>query len=103
MRRIPVDTSKTRFLAGGESRPQTDEAGSPRLDGDGRPLISFPIVALTEGVGAETLTVRVPGPVPAISPLAEVTVTDLVARPWSMNGRSGVSFSASSVTPIRKT
>jgi hypothetical protein len=39
---------------------------------------------------------------PAIQPLMVLQFQDLIARHWSMSGRSGVSFSATAVRAVQK-
>jgi hypothetical protein len=100
MKTIPVDTSKLTMLVGGAILPATSPDGSPRRDRSGQTLFNIPVVVVVEGGNADTLTVRVPGPVPQVAPLTPVKFVALVARPWSMDGgRSGVSFSAESIQP----
>jgi hypothetical protein len=101
MRTIPVDTSNRRFLIGGPIKAATDDSGAVRNNPEGRPLFLVPVVVVAEDTGAETFTVRVPGPIAALPVMTEVKVGTLSARPWNMNGRSGVSFSADSITPAK--
>lgn len=100
MRTIPVDTGKLRFFTGGPPRPLVTDTGEVRTDREGRPLSQLPVVALSEGGEAETLTVRMPGPLPDLAQLSPVRFDGLVARPWHMGDRSGVSFWARAVAPI---
>lgn len=102
MRTIPVDPS-IRTVVAGQPTAATTETGEPRRDKEGRPLINVPIIAVLADGTAEPFSVRVPGPVTAMPALTPVRLPGLVARPWSMpaNGRSGVSFSASGVEPVK--
>lgn len=99
MRTIPVDCSKLTLLVAGAIQPATTQDGSPRRDGAGRPLFTVPVIVMVEGGNADTLTVRVAGPVPQVPPLTPVKFSNLVARPWAMDGRSGVSYSADGIAP----
>jgi len=100
MRTLPIDTSKMTVLVGGAIAAATSDDGTPRRDRNGAVLFNIPAVVLIEGGNAETLTVRVPGPVPQLAPMTPVRLLNLVARPWSMEGRSGVSFSADALQPV---
>ncbi len=100
MKTIPVDCTKLSLLVAGPIQPATAPDGTPRRDRAGRPLYNVPVVVMAEGGNADTMTVRVPGPVPQLPPLTPVRLTGLVARPWAMEGRSGVSFAAEAVQPV---
>jgi len=83
---IPVDTTHLTTLVGGAIQAATQPDGTQKTN---------------EGGDADTLTVRVPGPVAQIPPLTPIKLVKLVGRPWSMEGgRSGVSFSADSIQPV---
>jgi hypothetical protein len=98
---IPVDTTHLTTLIGGAIQAATQPDGTHRTYRAGQPLFNVPLVVVVEGGDADTLTVRVPGPVAQIPPLTPVKLVNLVGRPWSMDGgRSGVSFIADSVQPV---
>jgi len=99
VRTIPVDCSKLTTIVGGLIQPATTEDGSPRRDKQGRTLFNVPVVVVAEGGNAEAMNVRVPGPVPQIPALTPVRIVGLVARPWAIGERSGVSFSAEALQP----
>lgn len=99
MKVIPVDTSRTQFLIGAEPQPVTDRAGQQKSDFQGRPLMQVSLIAVTEGQAAETLMLKVPAPLPPLPLMTQVRVVGLSARAWAMEGKSGVSFTAVSVTP----
>ena len=101
MNSIPVDTSRITTLVGGAIEPALTPSGTQRQSRDGKPLFNVPVVALIEGDNPDTFTVRVPGPVVQIPQLTPVRLIGLVARPWQMEGRSGVSFSASAIQPVQ--
>lgn len=100
MKTIPVDTKSITMLVGGVIQAATSPDGSPKRDKSGRPLFQVPIVVVSEAANADTFVVRVPGPIAQVAPLMPVNFHGLVARPWSMEGRSGVSFSAESMQPV---
>jgi hypothetical protein len=98
---IPVDTTNLTTLVGGAIQAATQPDGTQRTNRAGQPLFNVPVIVVIDGGDADTLVVRVPGPVAQIPPLAPVKLVKLVGRPWSMDGgRSGVSFSAESVQPV---
>jgi hypothetical protein len=101
MRRIPVDQSRLRILSAGPPAPATQPDGSPRLNRAGQALTNVPVLVLAEGGRAESLTVRVPSPAPALPELAPLRFGGLVAWYWTLdNGRSGISLTADTVEVI---
>ena len=101
MKTLPIDTSKMTAFIGGAIQPATKEDGTQRHDREGRPLFNVPVVLIIEGANAEALSVRIPGPIVQAAPMTPVQVEQLEARPWSFDGRSGVSFSATAVKPVQ--
>ena len=99
--KLPVDTSAIAFLCAVEAEPVVDfETKRPRADENGEPLYVFQLLAMGDG-SADLLAVKVPGvPSAAIRQGAAVKVAGLVAQPWTMNDRSGVSFRAARVEPV---
>lgn len=100
MRNIPVDITNLTTLVGGAIQPATNQDGTQKRDGGGRPLFTVPVVIVADSGNAETINVRLPGPVPQVAQLTPVRFVKLVARPWSMEGRSGVSYLADSFQPV---
>ena len=75
------------------------ETRRPKADENGEPLYVIQLLAMGDG-SADLLAVKVPGvPSAAIRQGAPVKVTGLVAQPWTMADRSGVSFRAAKVEP----
>lgn len=74
MRSIPVDTSRLTTLVGGAIEPATNQDGSQKRNRSGQPMFSVPVVVVIEGGNADTMTVRVPGPVTQIAPLTALRV-----------------------------
>ena len=98
--RLPIDTSAISFLCAVAPEPVVDfETKRPRADENGEPLYMVQLLAMGDG-SADLLAVKVPGvPSPAIRQGAPVKVLGLVAQPWTMADRSGVSFRAARVEP----
>jgi hypothetical protein len=107
MKNIPVDTSVMRVVQFIGAEPRLDEDGDPRNGRNGRPTYRVGTsVVMTDANGAlvaETLDVTVEvgedGVVPGsgLSLLDTVEFIGLVARPWSMGDRSGVTFSCAEI------
>jgi hypothetical protein len=71
----------------------------PRADDNGEPLYVVQLLVMGED-SADLIAVKVPGvPSQAIRQGAPVKVSGLVAQPWTMNDRSGVSFRAARIEP----
>ena len=94
--RFPIDTSGLAFMAASGARPVTDfETKQQRVDVNGELLFNLQVVAL-DADGAQILTVRVVGD-PGVGQGAMLLLEGLVAMPWTMGDRSGVSFRAERV------
>jgi len=92
--RLPIDTSGLTLLVGLAPEPVVDfETRRPKADENGEPLYQLQLVALG-GEGAEVITVKVAGEPKGLVAGVPVKVLGLVALPWSMGDRSGVSFKA---------
>ena len=98
--KLPIDTSAIAFLCAMAPEPVLDfETRRPKADDNGEPLYTIQLLAMGDG-SADLLAVKVPGvPSAAIRQGAPVKVTGLVAQPWTMAERSGVSFRAQRVEP----
>jgi hypothetical protein len=98
--KLPIDTSAIAFMCALAPEPVVDfETRRPKADENGEPLYLIQLLAMGDG-SADLIAVKVPGvPPSAIRQGAPVKVTGLVAQPWAMNDRSGVSFRAARVEP----
>jgi hypothetical protein len=73
------------------------ETGQPRVDkATGRTLWLVQVMALDES-GGDVIAVTVAGE-PKVAAGHAVTITDLVALPWSQDGRSGIAYRAEAIT-----
>ena len=90
--RLPIDTSSLTFMCAAPARPVTDfETKQHKADmTTGELLYNLQVVALDEW-GAEVIQVKVAGD-PKVGQGAMLKLHGLVATPWSMGDRSGVSF-----------
>jgi hypothetical protein len=97
-----IDTSATAFLAGSGPAPVVDfETKRPKVDqASGEPLYAVQVIAMQDGE-SDIVTVKVPGLPPTLPQGTPVRVVDLVANPWSNNGKSGVAFRAVRVEPAQ--
>jgi hypothetical protein len=98
--RLPIDSSAISFLCALAPEPVVDfETRRPKADENGEPLYVVQLLAMGDG-SADLIAVKVPGvPSSAVRQGAAVKVVGLVAQPWSMADRSGVSFRAARIEP----
>lgn len=95
--KLPIDTAGMTFLVAVAPEPAVDwDTKEPKVDADGQQLFSVQLVALGEG-SAQILPVKFAGQPAGLAQGAPVKVTGLVATPWSMGDRFGVSFKAAAV------
>jgi hypothetical protein len=92
--------SATCPLVGLAPEPVVDfETRRPKADENGELLYQLQLVALGSE-GAEVITVKVAGEPKGLAAGVPVKVSALVALPWSMGDRSGVSFKASRIEAL---
>jgi len=102
--RLPIDTSRLRFLVVAEAEPlkkfedgKPREAWAPRTDENGELLWRVQLVALGDGE-AEIIRVAVPGD-PHVSQGEMVRVEGMTAQAWELEGRSGMAFRCQAIGP----
>src|SRR6266516_3010661 len=98
---LVVDTTKLTFMVAGDYEPVTDyETKQPKADRNGVPLVLVDlVVSFRNDFGrakSEVIRVKVPDPKP-FAQGTSVRVADLVAVPWSQDGKSGVAYRATAV------
>lgn len=104
MKRIPVDMSR---LAGAicvsapeaKADPQTGEIRTDRATGQSIYLVGVSVKLVGERK-AYVLDVQVPGEPVGVTEGAPVRLYDLVAVPWEVDGRNGLSYRASAITAV---
>jgi hypothetical protein len=98
--KLPIDTSAIAFLCALAPEPVVDfETRRPKADENGEPLYVVQLLVMGDD-SADLIAVKVPGVLSSgIRQGHPVKVHGLVAQPWSMNDRSGVSFRAARVEP----
>ncbi|MEU9806877.1 hypothetical protein [Mycobacterium sp. NPDC050853] len=96
--KLKVDTSSVSFMCTKTPEPRTDfGSGAPKVDkATGAVLFAVQLMAL-DADGGDVLAVTVAGE-PRVTVGQQVAVTNLVATPWSQEGRSGVAFRADTIT-----
>lgn len=98
--RLPVDTSAMTLVAMAPPEPVVDFATrQPKADANGLPLFTVQVAAMFQDQG-EVLAVKVAGQPAGISAGAPVQISALVAQPWELGERSGISYRASSIRPV---
>jgi len=97
--KLPIDTSAIAFLCAMPPEPVVDfETRQPKADENGEPLFVVQVLAMGDG-SADLIAVKVPGMPSSVRQGHPVKVTSLVAQPWTMQDRSGVSFRAARIEP----
>ena len=101
--KLPIDTSAIAFLCALAPEPVVDfETKRPRADENGEPLYTVQLLVMGQD-SADLIAVKVPGLPSRVRQGAPVKVTGLVAQPWTMADRSGVSFRAARIEPAMAT
>lgn len=96
--KLKIDTTAVQFMCTKTPEPRTDfGSGQARIDKiSGLPLYLVQLMAL-DADGGDVIAVTVIGD-PKVGVGQHVSVTGLVATPWSQDGRSGVAFRADAIT-----
>jgi hypothetical protein len=100
--RLPIDLSSLQFIAGSDPAGVLDMERRPRADkATGELLWGLDLVVLGGEDGAEVWPVRVVGEPKGIKIGVPLRVTGLVAAPWEIEGRHGISFRAKLIEAAR--
>lgn len=101
MQNIPVDIGRLgSILCVVPAETRKTPEGQVRTDREGRVLYVIGLSVRQVGSRrADTIEVQLSEQPPGIMEGTRVIVTDLVARPWEIDGRSGISYRAASVAP----
>lgn len=97
--RLPIDTGSVTLVAGKVEAVIDFETKRPKADANGEPIYAIDLVALG-CEGAQIWPVKVSGEPKGVVVGQPVRVTELVAVPWSMEDRHGISFRASHIAPM---
>jgi hypothetical protein len=97
--RLPVDTSAMVLVAMAAPEPVVDfTTRQPKADANGQPLYTVQVAAMYADQG-EVLAVKVAGEPAGIRPGMAVEIAGLVAQPWELGDRFGVSYRAAAIRP----
>ena len=98
--RLMVDTTRVTFMVSKAAEPRLElNSQKQKVDREtGQPQWVVGLFAMDESDG-EVIRVTVAGDQPRVSQGQPVIVRDLEAIPWSNNGKFGVAYRASSITP----
>lgn len=100
--KLKIDIAGKSAMCTKAPEPRTDfETGAPKLDKATNETLHQVQLMILDSDGASVLTVTVPG-YPKVTVGQPVSVTNLVATPWSQDGRSGVAFRADAITAADK-
>ena len=111
MQSIPVDVARMVFLAMESPRPKVKDrrTGEVAVDRDGRPVTVVRCACVpADEASDEDAALEVIQTVAEVPPLrrgSQVTITGLVARPWSFRDergevKAGVTYWADSIVPV---
>ena len=101
--KLVVDTAGKTFTVTKGAVEKLDQNGRQKMDRiTAEPLWVVQVMALDE-TGGEMLNVTVAGQPPKVAVGAQVALAELEAIPWATNGRNGVAYRASSLTPAAGT
>ena len=97
--RLPIDTSGMSVVVG-KVEPVTDfETKRQKADTNGEPVWAVELVAFGEE-GPQIWPVKISGEPRGLAVGQPVKVGGLVAVPWAMEDRHGISFRAASIAPL---
>jgi hypothetical protein len=97
--RLPVDTSAMVLVAMAAPEPVVDfTTRQPKADPNGQPLYTVQVAAMYADQG-EVLAVKIAGQPTGINPGMAVEIGGLVAQPWELGDRFGVSYRAANIRP----
>jgi hypothetical protein len=98
--RLPIDTRGMQLICVKDPEPVVDfETRAPRADANGEPLWTVDLLVMAPGTGGEVITVKLAGRPEGLTQGTPLEIEGLVAQPWSMGDRSGVSFRATRLKP----
>ena len=97
--RLPIDTSGMSVVVG-KVEPVTDfETKRQKADTNGEPVWAVELVAFGDE-GPQIWPVKISGEPRGLAVGQPVKVGGLVAVPWAMEDRHGISFRVSSIAPL---
>jgi hypothetical protein len=98
--RLPIDTRGMQLICVKDPEPVVDfETRAPRADANGEPLWTLDVLVMAAGAGGEVITITKAGKPEGVTQGTPLEIEGLVAQPWSMGDRSGVSFRVAQLSP----
>ena len=98
---LEIKTDGVDFVVSKLPVAKNDEAGRQKADrATGELLFVTELVAMDDD-GAEVIKVTTGGAAPTVTRRQAVQVAGLRVMHWAMEGRSGLSFKAESIVPVR--
>jgi hypothetical protein len=88
-----------RFTVQRNPEPKTDQNNRQRTNRDGAPMWTTQVNALDD-TGGEILNITVAGEKPDVTVEQVVQLVGLEVVPWTQNGRHGLVYRASAITPV---
>lgn len=97
---LEIRTEGVDFTVSAVPVPKNDGDGRQKADRSTGELLFVTELVAMDDRGAEVIRVTTPGE-PKVSRRQPVKVAGLVVTPWAMDGRSGVSFRADTITAMK--
>jgi hypothetical protein len=99
---LEIRTEGVDFVVSRAPLPKNDNDGRQKTDRETGELLHVTELVAMDETGAEVIKVTTAGQ-PRVVKRQLVTVTRLVATPWTIDGRGGVAFRADSIVPVPTT
>jgi hypothetical protein len=99
---LEIRTEGVDFVVSRAPLPKNDNDGRQKTDRETGELLNVTELVAMDETGAEVIKVTTAGQ-PRVAKRQLVTVTKLVATPWTIDGRGGVAFRADSIAPVPTT
>jgi len=96
--RLEIRTEGVEFVVSRAPEPKNDEGGRQKADRRTGELLYVTELVAMDDAGVEVIKVTTAG-VPKVGKRQLVRVAGLVAVPWVIDGRGGVTFRAESLAP----
>lgn len=94
---LTINTADKDFVVTKAPEEKLDQNGEPRKDKQTGEGLWTTQVVVTDESGGEVISVKTKGAPGDLRVGDVVEVSNMVAIPWHTNGRSGISFTASSI------
>jgi hypothetical protein len=99
---LEIKTEGVDFVVSRTPKPKNDNDGRQKTDRETGELLHVTELVAMDETGAEVIKVTTAG-APRVTKRQPVTVLQLVATPWTIDGRGGVAFRAEAITPVPST